>query len=261
MFTAVEETPWPRSDFFFGASGLASESGFAVVFPRRAVFRAFFAVVLAATGDILACLRFDGAGRTAARGRWAMYKETAMRRMILCFLLLVYSATASAETPFQFAAPNHQSPEDPNVNGVRISILHGENESVRGLDLGLLSLSETSDLSGLSLVLGMGKVTGAMSGGAAISLINLHTGSDAGLNAAFINRIHSAERAVDVGFVNIADGATMVDVGGLNVSDSSRVQLGFLNVTKKITGAQVGFLNIAENGFLPVFPIFNFPKN
>ena len=184
-----------------------------------------------------------------------------MKRMILCFVLLVYANMASAETPFQFAAPNHQSPRDPNVNGVRFSILHGKNESIRGLDLGLLSLSETSNLSGLSLVLGMGKVTGDMSGGAAISLINVHSGSDTGLNAAFINRIHAAESAVDVGFVNIADGTTMVDVGGLNVSNRSTVQLGFINVTKEITGFQFGFLNIAENGFLPVFPIFNFPKN
>ncbi len=193
--------------------------------------------------------------------RRAAHMETAMKRMILCFFFLVYANMASAETPFQFAAPNHQSPTDPNVNGVRLSILHGKNQSVRGLDLGLLSLSETANLSGLGLVLGMGKVTGEMSGGAAISLVNIHTGSDTGLNAAFINRINDAESAVDVGFVNIADGATMVDVGGLNVSNRSTVQLGFINVTKKITGVQIGFVNIAENGFLPVFPIFNFPKN
>ncbi len=184
-----------------------------------------------------------------------------MKRMILCFSLLVYANMASAETAFQFSAPNHQSPKDPNVNGVRLSILHGKNQSVRGLDLGLLSLSETSNLSGLALVLGMGKVTGEMSGGVAISLVNLHTGRDSGLNAAFINRINTGESAVNVGFVNIADGTTMVDLGGLNVSDRSTVQLGFINITKKITSFQFGFVNIAENGFLPWFPIFNFPKN
>ncbi len=183
-----------------------------------------------------------------------------MKRMILCFFVLVYANMASAETAFQFAAPNVQAPEDPDVNGVRFSILHGRNQSVRGLDLGLLSLSETSNLSGLSLVLGISKVSGEMSGGAAISLINFHTGSDTGLNAAFVNRINSAENALNVGFLNIADGATLVDVGGLNVSERSVVQVGFINVTKEITSFQFGFLNIAENGFLPWFPIFNFPK-
>jgi len=184
-----------------------------------------------------------------------------MRRIVLCFSLLICANLASADTPFQIGVPNNNAPDDPDVNGVRLSIIHGKNRSVRGLDFGLLSLSETSNLSGVALVAGMGKVTGDMSGGAAFSLINIHTGRDTGLNAAFVNRINSAERAVDVGFVNIADGATMLDVGGLNVSDSSTAQLGFINVTKKLTGFQFGFINIAENGFLPVFPIFNFPKN
>ena len=134
-------------------------------------------------------------------------------------------------------------------------------QSVRGLDFGLLSLSETADLSGLGLVIGMGKVTEKMSGGAAISLINVHSGSDTGLNAAFVNRINTLESGANFGFVNVSDGYSMVDLGGLNVSDRSSVQLGFLNVTKKLTGLQIGLLNLAENGFLPMFPFFNFPKN
>ena len=184
-----------------------------------------------------------------------------MKRMILCFVLLFSASLASAEASFQFNAPNHQSPRDPNVNGMRFSLLHGKNESVRGFDLGLLSLSETSKMSGLSIVLGVGKVTGEMSGGAAFSLVNIHTGRDSGLNAAFINRVNTGESVVNVGFLNIADGTTMLDLGGLNISDRSTVQLGFINVTKKITSFQFGFVNFAENGFLPWFPIFNFPKN
>jgi hypothetical protein len=190
-----------------------------------------------------------------------------MKRMTLrLFLLLlvclmgVGAGVASAEVPFQFSAPSVRAPDDPDVNGVRFSLLHGKNQSVSGLDLGLLSLSETKNLSGAAFVLGISKVTGEMSGGAAFALINVHMGKDSGLNAAFINRIHSAENAVTVGFVNIADGTTMVDVGGLNVSDRSTAQIGFINVTKKLKGFQFGFVNIAENGFLPVFPIFNFPK-
>ena len=52
-----------------------------------------------------------------------------------------------------------------------------------------------------------------------------------------------------------------LDVGGLNVSNRSTVQVGFVNVTERIEGVQLGFLNVASNGFLPVFPFFNFPKN
>ncbi len=73
-----------------------------------------------------------------------------MKRMILCFFLVIYAFaihadTASAEVPFQFAAPNTRAPDDPDVNGVRFSVLHGKNESVSGLDIGLLSVSETSE--------------------------------------------------------------------------------------------------------------------
>jgi hypothetical protein len=180
--------------------------------------------------------------------------------MAIPLFLLVFANTAFAETAFQFAAPNHRSPDDPVVNGVRLSILHGVNESVRGVDFGILSMSETSNLSGLGLVLGISKVTGDMTGGA-ISLVNVHSGTDSGLNAAFINRLKTTKSGTNVGFLNIADGSTVVDVGGLNLSDRSTVQLGFLNVTDEIRGVQIGFLNIAENGFLPVFPFFNFPKN
>ena len=39
---------------------------------------------------------------------------------------------------------------------------------------------------------------------------------------------------------------------------SISVQLGFINITNEIKGFQFGFVNIAKNGFLPIFPIFNF---
>jgi hypothetical protein len=180
--------------------------------------------------------------------------------MILVLSLLVFAEAALAETPFQFAAPNLRAPDDPKVSGIRFAVLHGENQSVRGVDLGFLSLSETTNLYGLSLVFGMGKLNGDMFGWAS-GLINVHTGTDIGLNGAFVNRINTLERGANVGFVNIADGYTMLDLGGANISDRSSVQLGFLNVTRKLTGVQIGFLNVAENGFLPMFPIFNFPRD
>jgi hypothetical protein len=183
-----------------------------------------------------------------------------VKRLVVVLALLAHANLAFAEAPLQFAVGTGRVPDDPNVNGIRLSFLQGVNESVRGLDLGLLSVSETGTLSGLALIAGVGKVSGDMTGGAAISLINIHDGRDAGLNAAFINRLGSPEQAVNIGFVQIADGETLLDIGGLNVSERSTVQLGFINVTDEIKGFQFGFLNIASNGFLPFFPIFNFPK-
>jgi hypothetical protein len=51
-----------------------------------------------------------------------------------------------------------------------------------------------------------------------------------------------------------------VDLGGLNMSESSTAQIGFINITKEIKSFQIGFINMAENGFFPIFPFVNFPK-
>ena len=88
--------------------------------------------------------------------------------------------------------------------------------------------------------------------------MNLHQGRDSGLNAAFINKTNNPDNALDFGFVNIADGTSLIAIGGLNMSKRSTAQLGFINFTDHIDGFQLGFINIAKNGFLPIFPIFNF---
>jgi hypothetical protein len=187
-----------------------------------------------------------------------------MRPMLLSFLLsfmlLGFAANAGAEATAQFAAGGLRAPDEANVNGFRFTLLYGENDDMRGFDLGLLSLSQSKDLSGVAMVFGMHKLTGDMNGGAAFSLINLHDGNDSGLNAAFVNKVNNAEGGVDLGFLNIADGTTLVDIGAVNMAKKSTAQLGFINIATEIKGLQLGFINIAENGFLPVFPFFNFPK-
>ncbi len=183
-----------------------------------------------------------------------------MKRVIPFVCLLLFANVAFAETGFQFAAPGVNAPDDPDVSGMRFSLLYGKNQSMSGLDLGLLSMSETSKMSGLALVAGVHKVTGEMSSSASFSLMNYHTGMDSGMNGAFINVLNDAGGAFNLGFIIIAKGATLADLGGINISKSSKVQIGFLNVTQEIKIFQFGFLNMAENGFLPMFPVFNFPK-
>ena len=184
-----------------------------------------------------------------------------MKRAILCLCLILCSTPALADTGFQLGIPAVNVPSDPSVSGMRVSFLYGKNQRTNGLDLGLLSLSETSNFSGVALVAGISKVTGEMSSAACFSLVNYHTGSDSGVNAAFINLLNEAPGAFTTGFITIATGTTMVDLGGVNMSQSSTAQIGFVNITKEIKSFQFGFLNMAENGFLPIFPVFNFPKN
>jgi hypothetical protein len=187
--------------------------------------------------------------------------ETVVKQVISFVCLFFLANVAFAEAGFQFAAPNVNAPDDPVVNGMRFSLLRGKNQSMSGLDLGLLSMSETSKMSGLAFVAGVHKVTGEMSSGVAFSLMNYHTGTDTGVNGAFINLLNDTSGAFNLGFVTIAEGATLVDLGGINMSKSSTAQIGFLNITQQIKSFQFGFLNMAENGFLPMFPIFNFPKS
>jgi hypothetical protein len=184
-----------------------------------------------------------------------------VKRLAFVLVPLFVASAALAETGFQFAVPNANLPSDPNVKGVRISFLNGENQSTRGVDFGILSLSETSRASGVAFIGGVHSVKQEMSGGAAFSLVNYHTGRDSGMNGGFINILHDTTGAFNLGFITYADGTTLVDLGGINISQGSTVQVGFLNMTKRLKSFQFGFLNMAENGFLPIFPVFNFPKN
>jgi hypothetical protein len=182
--------------------------------------------------------------------------------LVLCLLLvsLLVSQMAGATTGFQLGVPRTNVPNDPHVSGMRLSFIWGKNSKTEGFDLGVLSMSETGTFSGLALVGGVSKITGRMDGGVAFALINYHTGSDSGVNGAFINILNETGEAFNTGFVIIAKGNTNVDLGGVNVSKSSNAQIGFINVTKRIKTFQFGFINMAQNGFLPIFPIFNFPK-
>ena len=184
-----------------------------------------------------------------------------MKRLAFALVPLFLAGAALAETGFQFALPNLNLPSDPNVKGVRLSLLHGENQSTRGVDFGILSLSETSRASGVAFIGGVHYVKQGMSRGAAFSLVNYHTGHDSGMNGGFINVLQDTTDAFNLGFITYAEGATLVDLGGINISRSSTVQIGFLNVTDRLKSFQFGFLNMADNGFLPIFPVFNFPAN
>jgi len=183
-----------------------------------------------------------------------------VKRLVMLALLPLFAAGAAlAETGFQLAVPNANLPSDPNVRGVRLSFLHGENQSTRGVDFGVLSLSETSRASGVAFIGGVHHVKQEMRSGAAFSLVNYHEGRDSGMNGAFVNVLTDTRRAFNVGFVTYVEGPTLVDLGGINISRSSTVQIGFLNMTDRLESFQFGFLNMADNGFLPIFPVFNFP--
>ena len=71
--------------------------------------------------------------------------------------------------------------------------------------------------------------------------------------------VNHTDGALNLGLLNLANGDTMADLGVFNLSKSSYAQIGVLNMTDEIKTFQFGVLNMAKNGFLPIFPLFNFP--
>jgi hypothetical protein len=182
-----------------------------------------------------------------------------IRRALPLLLTLCLASSAFADTGAQIAGPGFRAPDDSTVRGFRASLLIGEVDDLHGFDLGILSLSKTRNLTGFALVFGISQVTGTVKGGSG-AIINLREGSSTGAVVGVINVVDSIRDGANAGFVNSTKGYSLVDVGGISLSQKSRVQVGIVNVTKQIESVQIGLINAAENGFFPVFPLFNFPK-
>jgi hypothetical protein len=70
--------------------------------------------------------------------------------------------------------------------------------------------------------------------------------------------MHGAQAAL----VNINRNVIGAQVGIYNGTDLMQqgAQVGIVNNAKSSDAIQIGLINIMDNGFLPVFPFFNFPK-
>ena len=50
-----------------------------------------------------------------------------------------------------------------------------------------------------------------------------------------------------------------VQAGAVNYTETAEgLQISVVNWTETLYGVQIGLLNFAKNGFLPIFPFFNF---
>lgn len=188
--------------------------------------------------------------------------QKALLLSVVTAFATLHGVPAAAEAPFQLAVFDTQLPEAEQVSGVRVPVLYGKDGgNVRGLDVQLLAYSEMKSLSGIAfplLVGGANRISGDMNG-VALGLFNWHQGQDTGLNLGFANVTNNV-KGLNWGVVNVADGYTVADVGIVSVSQKSDVQVSFVNVTKELGGLQIGLINCAKNGFLPCFPLVNFPR-
>lgn len=174
----------------------------------------------------------------------------------LSAFFVVLAANADP-APAQFSAFDFNAPNTTEVRGVRLSAIYGKSGNVSGVDF-TLGLSELDNLRGVSfpLLFGANRINNSMTG-VGLGIVNLHQGSDKGVNIGAINLINDVV-GLNLGLGNISTGETVADIALVNVSDTSTFQLAIFNKTEFIEGVQIGLLNCASNGFLPCFPIFNF---
>lgn len=179
----------------------------------------------------------------------------------LAVVAALTSASAYAESPVMFSSLNgFNAPQSEAVSGVRLAVLHGQVNELKGVDFPLLGMSETDTTVGVNfgLMFGAAKVNKSMTG-ASLGIFNWMPGQTTGVNLGTVNVTGNVNGA-NLGFVNYSEGDTVFDLAAVSISKSSTVQFGFVNMTSNIKGVQIGLLNCADNGFFKCFPIVNFAK-
>ncbi|PKG40420.1 VC2662 family protein [Psychromonas sp. Urea-02u-13] len=166
----------------------------------------------------------------------------------------------ASQSTFMYSSLNgYNAPQAETVAGVRLALLHGEVNEVKGLDLAVIGMSETNKTTGVNLgIWGAAKVNQSMTG-ASLGLFNWIPGQTVGANLGIVN-ITGDVKGANLALMNYSEGDTVFDMAAVSISKSSTVQVGFVNMTDNIKGVQIGLLNCADNGFFKCFPIFNFAK-
>ena len=161
-------------------------------------------------------------------------------------LRLVVSLTAGAfalSVPGQLAAQSDEpffelalySPiqirsEDDAIRILRLSLLYGSNESVKGLDVGLVSRNRGGVSKGLQYsVVGIvdGDFIGWQNNGVSITRAQFK-----GFQSGIYNEVNEAE-GFQFGLVNRAENLSGLQIGLVNVSDNMYgLQIGLVNVIK-----------------------------
>ena len=152
-------------------------------------------------------------------------------------------------TPVQFAVVNPAQVfgEEWSVTAFRLSLLDGVNRDVTGLDVSFGGTHTLGRLRGLQVALAnevAGDCTGAQIG-------------------ATVNRVEGRLRGMQssgmMAYAGDGAGAQFAPIL-VQATKLRGFQLGLVTLAQEMTGLQLGLLNFNENGFLPVFPIFNFGR-
>jgi hypothetical protein len=155
---------------------------------------------------------------------------------------------ADAAVQLGLLAPVQTIGEERSITHLRLSLLHGANRDVRGFDL-----------SGIAT-----ETRGDFLGGLQISVVNEVMGNCSGLQIGLMGsdvrgRLHGAQISGLVSHAGDGSGMQM----GLFFTEAKKFtgfQLALFNRAEEMKGLQIGLINFNPNGFLPVFPIFNYGR-
>ena len=136
--------------------------------------------------------------------------------------------------------------EERSITALRVSLLHGANHDVRGLDLGAVT-STTGTLRGLQLA-GANEVDGGCTGMQVAVLVNYVEG-----------RLSGGQLAGVAAYAGEGEGAQVATFLA-RAGKLHGLQIALVTVAEEMNGLQLGLLNFNKRGFLPVFPIFNFGR-
>ena len=145
-----------------------------------------------------------------------------------------------ATTPFMLAIfdPVQVPQSDWDVAGLRLSILYGNCNTLKGIDIGLVN--ESNHMEGIQ-----------------VGLINV--GGDAvGLRVNGLYGDANLMKGLEIGIINSCNTLQGWQIGVINSTKMMKgLQLGVVNHTVQAIGVQIGLINIIEDKDFPFMPIFN----
>lgn len=172
-----------------------------------------------------------------------------MNKKILTAIVLILTLTASC---FACATTDENVSQAPGeIKYFKFCLWPGlgwpKESTIKGVNLGLINYNNAYPVSGLEFAL-LGSITENVRGLELSTLFNNNLEFQ-GFGMSVFNNAENLSGGAQIGIVNKAD------------NFYSGLQLGILNIGSGTLGVQVGLINIMDNGFLPVFPFFNFSNN
>lgn len=169
-----------------------------------------------------------------------------MKKLASALLLSALLATAATAAPswtlFQMGIAGSACqifPEETDVTGLRLNLAASQNDTVCGIDLGLISLG--ADIQAVR-----------------VNLLNQSDYHFSGFEVGLVNRDYAFAGLGVAIFNNVENDASGMQIGLFNrANDMTGMQIGLFNQAITLRGLQIGLINLIDDGPITFFPIVN----